>query len=133
MIESTTIFWEKAEENLAAAQAEFLNGRYNSSANRSYYSCFQAAIYALMLAGIESHGPRGAWGHDALQAAFHEQLLNRRKLYSAALRGTLNQNYAIRQLADYAADHVTETQAARSVGRTERFLQAIRPRGGEPT
>lgn len=131
MIELTNVFWEKAEENLAAAQSEFVNGRYNSSSNRSYYACFQAAVYALARAGIQPRGPRDEWGHDALQAAFNGELISRMKTYPASLRGALNQNYTIRQIADYSGDHVTEIRAARTVARAEQFLQAVRPRESE--
>ena len=52
------VYLEKAEQNLAAAQSEFINGRYDSSASRSYYACFQAAIYALAGTGILASGGR---------------------------------------------------------------------------
>ena len=54
MIELARIYLEKAEENLAAAKSEFAHGRYNSCASRAYYSCFQAAIHAL-IRGASNH------------------------------------------------------------------------------
>jgi uncharacterized protein (UPF0332 family) len=130
MVELDRVFLEKAEENLAAAQSEFVNGRYNSSASRSYYACFQAAIYALIQAGIRSTSTQREWSHEFVQAQFNGVLVNRRRLYSAAVRGLLNQNYMLRLVADYSTDHVTAVRAGRGVGRTERFVEAIRPRGG---
>jgi uncharacterized protein (UPF0332 family) len=62
MAEIDRVFWEKAQENLEAAQSEFINRRYNSCANRAYYACFQAAIYALTQAGLRPS--RDVWGHD---------------------------------------------------------------------
>jgi uncharacterized protein (UPF0332 family) len=45
-------YLEKAIESLAGAESEFANRRYNNCANRCYYAMFQAAIAALMAAGI---------------------------------------------------------------------------------
>ena len=44
MAESVESFLVKAEESLAGAESEYVNGRYNNCANRCYYACFQAAI-----------------------------------------------------------------------------------------
>lgn len=119
----------KALENIAAAQSELINSRYNSCANRCYYACFQAAIWALLRAGVRPRGAGEQWGHDFVQAQFAGELVNRRKLYPADLRSTLTQNYALRQTADYSTDPVTEVRAARAVARAETFVGAVR--GGE--
>src|SRR5436853_970644 len=100
------LYLDKAEENLAAAESEFANRRYNSTANRCYYTCFQAAVYALLSEGIRPPGRAEIWGHDFVQAQFNGMLVNRRKLYPAQLRNTLAQNYALRQIADYKRDQV---------------------------
>ena len=126
MQELNTIFLDKAEDNLAAAQSELVNGRYDVSASRAYYACFQAAIYALTQAGIRSRSLNGQWGHDFVQNAFTGQLINRRKLYSPNLHSTLDLNRNLRRVADYSTDRVTEVRADRAVGRAEVFLQAIR-------
>jgi uncharacterized protein (UPF0332 family) len=70
MIERGDAFLEKALENLAAAASELAAGRYNSSANRSYYAAFHGAICALARAGIRPPGREGYWGHDFGQAQF---------------------------------------------------------------
>ena len=125
------LFLVKAEESLAGAESEFLNGRYNNCANRAYYACFQAAIAALVRADIR---PRGAqWGHNFVQAQFNGRLINRRKLYPPTLRTTLSRNYALREKADYDPDRVTEMRAVRAVSRTEAFVNAIRGERGELT
>ena len=129
MAEIDRVFWEKAQENLEAAQSEFVNRRYNSCANRCYYACFQAAIFALTKADLLPSA--GRWGHDFVQAQFNGQLINRRRLYPTDLRTTLTQNYILRERADYTTDHVSEVRAARAVQRSEDFLDAIRPRGDE--
>ena len=125
------LFLVKAEESLAGAESEFVNGRYNNCANRAYYACFQAAIAALIRASIRPLGAQ--WGHNFVQAAFNGRLINQRKLYPPTLRTTLTLNYALREKADYDPDQVTEIRAARAVSRTEAFVNAVRGEGGEPT
>ena len=125
MTEQDTIYHDKAAESLAGAVSEYTNGRYNNCANRCYYSCFQAAVYALQKAGIPSTGTRATWGHDQLQATFARELINRRKVYPSALRDVLPRVYLLREAADYKRDVVSDVQAARALHRTRTFLQAI--------
>jgi uncharacterized protein (UPF0332 family) len=56
MIELRRIYLMKAEECLAGAASELVNQRYNNCANRSYYAAFQAAVSALIQAGIRTQG-----------------------------------------------------------------------------
>ena len=130
MIEHDAVFLSKAEESLAGAESEFVNDRYNNSANRAYYAVFQAAIHALIEAGIGPPGATEQWGHDFVQARFVGDLLNRRKRYPADLRTTLEQNYRLRVAADYERDHVSEVRAARAVRRAEAFVAAVAEQGG---
>ncbi len=130
MTEIDDVFLEKATESLEGAESEFVNSRYNNCANRCYYACFQAAIYALTRAGMRPVGARNEWGHAVVQAQFVGQLINRRKLYPANVRNTLEQNYRLRASADYQRDQVTEVRAARAVRRAEEFLEAVRSDGG---
>src|SRR2546425_13292226 len=78
-----TIYLAKATESLLTAESEFVNGRYNSCANRCYYACFQAAIAALLREGIR---PRGQWSHAFVQAQLVGVLINQRKRYDPQLR-----------------------------------------------
>jgi uncharacterized protein (UPF0332 family) len=120
------VFLLKAEESLAGAESEFANGRYNNCANRCYYAAFQAAIQALSDAGIRPPGSDGFWGHDFVPSQFIGQLINRRKLYSPDLRGTLEQNYRLREAADYGPGIVNEVGASREFQRAQRFVAAVR-------
>lgn len=115
----------KAQESLAGAESEFANGRYNNCANRSYYACFQAAIAALVQAGIQPRSPGGQWGHDFVQAEFIGQLINRQKRYAPGIRDVLQRTATLRQIADYQPQHVTETQAARTLRRAREFVETI--------
>jgi uncharacterized protein (UPF0332 family) len=131
MIERDSVYLERARESLAGAESEFVNHRYNNSANRSYYAVYQAAIHALLAAGIRPPGATEHWGHDYVQAQFVGQLINRRKRYPADLRNTLEQNYRKREAADYRRDPVIEVRAARAARRAETFITAVGREGEE--
>jgi uncharacterized protein (UPF0332 family) len=128
MSESQRLFLAKAQESLAGAQSEANQGRYNNSANRSYYACFQAAIAALQHEGITPPGGGTDWSHAFGQAAFVGQLINRRKLYPARLRQALMRNMSLRQAADYESDPVSQVQAERSLQRSREFVHAVAER-----
>jgi uncharacterized protein (UPF0332 family) len=51
MSEPAQIYLAKAEESVLGAENEFVHGRYNNTASRCYYACFQAAICALQHEG----------------------------------------------------------------------------------
>jgi uncharacterized protein (UPF0332 family) len=123
MIELGGTFLDKARESVTGARVELEGGRYNNSANRSYYSVFQAAIHALQIEGFQAL--RGDWGHDFVQAQFVGQLINRRHLYVSSLRSVLTENRRLREDADYGTDGVSEVRASRSLQRAERFVAAI--------
>jgi len=126
MIELGDAFLVKAQENLAAAASELSAGRYNSSANRTYYAAFHAAICALAHVGIRPPGREGYWGHDFVQAQFSGQLINRRKLYPASLRSVLTDTHQLRQTADYNAEPVDEVRARRALRKAQDLVTAVR-------
>src|SRR5689334_17437172 len=124
MINMSSLFLQKAVESLTGAHSELINRRYNNVANRAYYACYLAAVYALVSANMQ---PRGAqWSHEAVPAAFDGQLINRHKMYPASLRGVLDRNHQLRLKAVYRQDAVTETEATRALQRAERFVTHIR-------
>lgn len=129
MIERASLFLEKAVESLMGAESELATRRYNNTANRCYYACFQAALHALNQAGLRPQGEQ--WSHEAVPGAFDGQLINRRKLHSANLRGVLDRNHLLRLKADYRQDLVTETEATRALRRAHAFVAAIRTEGSE--
>lgn len=121
-------FLAKATESLATAQSEVANQRYNSCANRCYYACFQAAVAALLRAGVRSPRPDGRWSHAFVQAQF-AGLIVRRKQYPAPLRDALVRLLALRESADYTTDQISQTQALRAVRRAQEFVTAVQRRG----
>ena len=129
MIDISSLYLDKAAESLAGAESEAVNGRYNNCANRSYYACLQAAIAALLRAGVRPPGPSGEWSHSFVHAQFEGQLINRRKLYATDLRNILQLNYVLRRVADYEDDQVSQIQASRAARRARTFVQAIQAGG----
>jgi uncharacterized protein (UPF0332 family) len=127
MEQDITIYLAKAAESLLTAESEFVNGRYNSCANRCYYCCFLAAIAALLREGIR---PAGQWSHAFVQAQFVGVLINQRHRYGPELRRVLADNQSLRDRADYRAELVTATQASRALRRSRLFVSAVRLRGG---
>ena len=127
MEQDITIYLVKATESLLTAESEFVNGRYNSCANRCYYACFQAAIAALLGEGIRA---RGQWNHEFVHGQFVGVLINQRHLYDTQLRRVLADNQILRVKADYRAELITATQARRALTRTRTFVDAVRQRGG---
>jgi len=123
------VYWTKARENLASAQSEYINGRYNAAANRAYYGSFHAAIVALLDAGLPAR--TGTWGHGYVQAQFAGQLITRRKLFDAEFRDTLTVLFELRTKADYDQALVTQREAGRAVRYAEALLDAIARRGGD--
>lgn len=131
MVQQDRIYLEKAWESLAGAESEYANRRYNNTANRCYYACFQAALHALSEAGFGPTGSRGTWSHEAVQAQFAGELIGRQKRYPAELRDTLARTLLLRTSADYKRDRVSETQAVRALRRSRTFVETIQPRGGQ--
>ena len=127
MEHNITIYLAKATESLLTAEGEFVNGRYNSCANRCYYACFQAAIAALLR---EGSGPCGQWNHEFVHGQFVGVLINQRKRYDPELRRVLSDNQSLRDKADYRTELVTATQASRALRRSRLFVAAVRQRGG---
>ncbi len=122
-------FQLKAYENLAAAESELANSRYNTSVSRCYYASFQAAIVALLQAGVRLPGADMFWGHNVVQAQFAGELIRRRKQYPSELRTVLPRLIDLRHIADYEIDVVSRTQAERAVRRARGFVTTVLMRG----
>jgi uncharacterized protein (UPF0332 family) len=128
VIERESPFLDKARESLSGAESEFVNARYNNTANRAYYAMFQAAIAALQQAGIRPTGDE--WSHRFAPSQFDGVLINRRHLYPTELRGMLNETMGIRLSADYDEEPVTPSEARRAVRNSRTFVSAIERGGG---
>lgn len=115
----------KARQGLIGAQSEIASGRYDNGANRAYYACFHAAVAALEWAELRPFRRSETWSHTYVQSTFVGMLINRRKLFPAALRGVLAKNQATRDAADYRPLPVNPIQAIRAVERAEHFVSTV--------
>lgn len=114
-------YLSKAAECLAGARSELANGRFNNACNRAYYAAYNAAIVALIRAGVTSR----RWGHDEVQAVFAGQLIYRRKLYPSSLRSTLPDLLTMRMKADYGLGSATERNALRATEDAALLLSVV--------
>lgn len=114
-------FINKARENLRVAQISFDNGFYNASANRAYYSAFQATIFALADKGLTSSTNDHKW----VQAAFSGELIKRRKIYPAKLKAYLMEMQTIRNQADYTDESVSKRLAHQQLSKAKEMFTLI--------
>ena len=129
MVQPDQTFLAKARESLEGARLAYEGGRYSNSANRSYYACLQAAIHALVVAGVRppNTSAPGApkWNHGLVHGQFNGLLINRRHRYGPELRTVLVANYELRVQADYTDKAVSGVTAFRALRRAEGFVAAI--------
>ena len=133
MIEEDGTFLSKARESVTGARAELEAGRFNNSANRSYYAVFQAGIHALILDGVRVPGGGSEWSHPFVDAQFSGLLVNRRHRYETSLRNVIGDNRKLREDADYTTGSVSAIRASRALQRAERFVAAVLQRQEEQT
>ncbi|MCH7952912.1 MAG: HEPN domain-containing protein [Chloroflexi bacterium] len=118
----------KASESLASARADNRARRYNSAANRAYYAAFQAAVAALIDAGIRPADHD--WGHRFVISQFSGKLIRRRKLMPRELRSTLGELFDRRVPADYSTESVSAGDARGAVKRAGRLVGAVSAKTG---
>lgn len=117
-------FFAKAQEGLADARAAFDAGWYTICVRNAYYAAYHAAIAALIAEGIvDQRG--GRWAHDFVQAAFVQQLVNRRKVYPASVRSPLPEMMRLRIEADYTPRHISEREANWAVRHSQGSVDVI--------
>lgn len=113
----------KARESLASARADTRARRYNSAANRAYYAAFQAAISALIDAGIRPDNDD--WGHRFVMSQFSGKLVVRRKKLPRRYRRTLNDLFERRVWADYRPEAVSRRGAEDSTKRSGEIVGRV--------
>lgn len=115
----------KSKESLGGAQREFTAKGYNNAANRAYYAAFQAAVAALVDAGMEVRREAGGViSHGSLHGAF-AGMIDRRKLYPSELRSVLPRLIDDRLRADYKVVAVSDKRAARGVARARELVEVV--------
>jgi len=119
-------YLDKAIQSLAGAESEYANRRYNNCANRCYYAMFQAAIAALIAAGIRPAGDRERWEHEFVQARFAGVLVKRRKLYGSGLANAFDTVQSARLTADYEIAPIREKAAERALDKARRLVSDVK-------
>ncbi len=117
-----TTFFEKASENIQAAEMLFQSRMYDASANRAYYAALHAALAALKHAGIQLDRLR----HDSIQARFNGELIHRRKVYPGRFKSYLPILQAVRDDADYKPKLLSQNTAKRQLNKARVFVDALR-------
>src|SRR3990172_5250648 len=118
------LFLDKARESLASAHADFAAGRFNSCANRAYYAAFQAAIAALIHAGVQ--GREDIWSHRFVMSECSSTLVRRIHLLPSSLSSALNALMEKRNVADYESRSVSKQESRRSLRRAGEIVSAVR-------
>jgi uncharacterized protein (UPF0332 family) len=117
-------YLRKARESLTSAEADFEAGRFNSAANRAYYAAFQAAVAALLRAGIQP--PKDSWEHRFVHSQFSGKLISRSKLFPARYSGVVKALLETRLAADYRPVPIGRRHAQSALRDAKRLLEAIR-------
>ena len=117
----TTEFFQKAKNNLNAAQLCFDNGLYDACANRAYYAALQAAVAALEDKGIK----RDRIDHGWVQAEFAGKLIRNRKIYPAKLKSHLTDMQMVRDRADYSGENISKNKASEQIRKSGEMLTMI--------
>ncbi len=118
----------KANESLASARADYMARRHNSAANRAYYAAFQAAVAALIDAGIRP--ANDDWGHRFVMSQFSGKLIRRRKLLPGSFRLTLNTLFDRRVKADYRSVDTSRRTADDSARQAASLVRRVEKMGG---
>ena len=113
----------KARESLASARADVRARRYNSAANRGYYATFQAAVAALIHAGIRP--ANDDWGHRFVMSEFSGRLVMPRRKLPRRYRRTLNDLFDRRVRADYRLDNISRRGAEDSAERAAELIGRV--------
>ncbi|MBI3361401.1 MAG: HEPN domain-containing protein [Chloroflexi bacterium] len=119
----------KAKQSLRGAESELAQARFDNTANRAYYACFQAAVAALITAGMPVQTEAGGLiSHQAVHSGFSGLLIHRRKLYPSHLRSVLQDLLRDRILADYRPAPISSTRVARVLRQCQVFVSEIESR-----
>ncbi len=116
----TNEFWNRAQENVKAAELLFEAALYKASANRSYYAAYHAAAAVIEAKGFEYNSD-----HKKVQAVFNGEVLRRSKNLSGELRSYLSTLHDVRAIADYTKKEVSQKMAKEQVRKAKYFLSCI--------
>ncbi|QTA87298.1 HEPN domain-containing protein [Desulfonema magnum] len=115
-------FFEKAQENLKAAQILFEQKLYNASANRAYYAAFQMAVARLASQGVKNEKNSHSW----IQANFNGEFIQKHKIYPGRMRSYLPDLLSVRNRADYKSESLSRKAASRQLHKAEEFIRTVK-------
>ena len=127
---SSSVYLTKALASLARAELELDGKLFNNAVNRAYYACYQAAVAALVAAGVDPD-LENFWPHDIVHAQFARLLIDAQARYPRALRATLKAIFDERLKADYEPDVIGAATAGEAVRRARQFVQAVADEVGD--
>lgn len=113
----------KARENLRIAEYSFEQKCFNVCASRAYYAMFQAALAALVEAGLLAKDKRA--NHGWVQATFNERFIKRKKVYPASFKSMLMDTMITRHIADYRTRMVSRGLADKSLRAAQQFVETV--------
>ncbi|MDM8524798.1 HEPN domain-containing protein [Desulfococcaceae bacterium HSG8] len=117
-----TEFFQKAQENLKAAQILSDQKLYNASANRAYYAAFQIAVSRLVSQGVKNEKNSHSW----VQANFNGEFIQKRKIYPGRLISYLPDLLSVRNRADYKSESLSRKAASRQLTKAEEFVTTVK-------
>lgn len=117
-------FWNKADENLKAAQLCFDNCFYNAGTNRAYYAMYHAAIAILIARGFPP--TQKQIDHGWVQSVFARELINRKKIFPGKFRRYLFDCQEVRNDADYKDLMISKKTANRQLLKATEFISVIK-------
>ena len=94
----TELFFNRAAENLKAAELFLDNELFNASANRAYFSVFHLALALLFKRGLNP-----AIDHNKVISQFINEFINKRKVFPSQFKEDLKGIKEGRRLADYSS------------------------------
>lgn len=124
MSETAQKYLEKSGESLASSRDDLAKRRFNSCANRAYYTCYQAAVALLLKHNITPAGGKDLRKHGAVQSQV-AVLIKRKKVLPANQRDVLSELMGVRITADYFANSVPIRGAKQALKKAEEFVKLI--------
>ncbi len=118
----STVFIDKARQNLVVAEWCYNNSHYDACCNRAYYAMFQAALAALIYDNIKI--PDGVIAHPWVHGNFAAHFCNQRKIFPQ-FRDFLHKAQTLRNRADYKPIAVTRSDARRLLKECKTFVDAL--------
>ena len=121
------IYLIKAEESLQSANVLFKNKLYNDAVSRAYYTALQITIVALNhYQCIDINNVR-EYSHKTIIRAFVKKLIHEKQIYSAEIKGYLQELLNNRITADYEP-HITISpeKAKNCVEKAAYFYEIVR-------